>query len=179
MKFYWQKEKVLKVAFNKSLDGIVRNRIPEAKDKETIITNKKGKKTTLWDDKIEFPFKLDEDVMCIVWTDKRKFSFKIRKNYVWNGADIPAIFEILVGSKQEIQFLAPSMVHDFLLEYKNFIYKEVLNEEMSVAEYRRLTSLIFRQLLKNYNVKATKTNVMAWAVDVFQMTFNKGEWKIK
>lgn len=178
MKFYWQKEKVLKVAFNKELDGIVRSRIPETKDKEKIITNKEGKIVTLWEDKIQYPFKLDEDVICIVWTDKRKFSFKIRKGYVWNGADIPALCEVLVGSKQELQFLAPSMVHDFLLEYKEFIYKEVIKEEMSVAEYRRLTSLIFRQLLKNYGVRVVKTNIMSWAVDVFQMTLNKGQWKI-
>ncbi len=57
MKFYWQKEKVLKVAFNKELDGIIRNRIPESKDKETIITDKEGKVVTLWEDKIKFPFK--------------------------------------------------------------------------------------------------------------------------
>ena len=71
------------------------------------------------------------------------------------------------------------MVHDYLLEFKFDILKEVLNDEISIKEYRRLTSLIFRQLLKDDGTKTIKSNIMSGAVQFFQATINAREWKQK
>jgi hypothetical protein len=54
--------------------------------------------------------------------------------------------------------------------------KEVLFEKISKKEYRRLTSLIFRELIKKQGTNVIKANVMSWCVDVFQM-FNIRSWK--
>ena len=178
MIFPCDKEDVLIVKFNKELNNVVKVRIPSPKDKEKIALNKEKQTVTLWEDKAKYPYIVIEDVICTVFTTHRKFSFRIPVGYVWNGADIPWLCEMLVGSKQELDFLVPSMVHDFLLEHKKFIFKEVLSESMTVKEYRRLTSLIFRQLLKQYDVRVVKSNVMGWAVDVFQATINRKNWNM-
>ena len=49
--------------------------------------------------------------------------------------------------------------------------------ETSVGEYRRLTTLIFRQLLKNYEVNTIKANVMGGAVGGWQF-FSPQWWGI-
>ena len=65
-----------------------------------------------------------------------------------------------------------------MLEFKKYILKEVLYNMMSVSEYRRLTSLVFREKLKEQGTNVIKANIMSWAVDVFQHYGNKKEWKI-
>lgn len=156
------KEKLNKVIFN--VVPQVRVRVIETNDKKA-------------DEKKKFPFKLHNDVIVTVDTDERRFSFKIKKGYIWNGADIPRCFWRLVGSRTDNAFLTASMVHDFMLENKKFILEDVLKNTMTIKEYRRLTSLIFRQILKDTGTGTIKANVMAWCVDVFQMTINKRGWK--
>ena len=56
--------------------------------------------------------------------------------------------------------------------------KEILKGEISVREYRRLTSLIFRHIIKQQGTNTIKANIMAWGVDVFQMTCNRKNWKV-
>ena len=68
------------------------------------------------------------------------------------------------------------MVHDYMLENKKLIHDEILNKCISIKEYRRLTSLIFREILKASGVNVLKANVMAWFVDIYQRIFSRG-WK--
>lgn len=170
------KEKVLAVTFN--IEPLYHDRLLKLGDEKVVITDKEGKKTTLDKDKKKYPYKLDIDVICNVVTTVRTFSFTIPADYVWNGADIPSILWFFVGSKDNPEFKVPSMVHDFILEYKEYIYKNLLREQITVAEYRWLTSLIFRDLLKTYGTKTVKSNIMSGAVQAFQATFNSKEWKI-
>ena len=183
------KEKISKVIFN--VTPQVRVRVIEFEDADE---KKKEKR--------RFPFKLDNDVIvtvCIdggcwynelsnIQTEPRefgeivekqdtRFSFKISQNYIWNGADIPRFFWRFVGSKTDNAFLTASMVHDFMLENKEFLMKEVLQNKLSTKAYRRLTSLIFRQILKQTGIKTIKANVMSWCVQVYQSTFNAKEWR--
>lgn len=158
------KEKINKVIFN--ILPLVRLRVIDRDDTDKIKKEKS-----------KFPFKLHNDVIVTVDTDERRFSFKIKKGYIWNGADIPRCFWRLVGSRTDNAFLTASMVHDFMLENKKFIMEEVLKNSMFVKEYRRLTSLIFRQILKDTGTGTIKANVMAWCVQIFQSTFNRKEWK--
>ena len=104
------------------------------------------------------------------------FTFNIFKGYTWNGADIPRFLWRLVGSRTDNDFLVASMLHDYMLEFKTFIMKEILFEKISKKEYRRLTSLVFRELVKKQGTNVIKANVMSWCVDVFQM-FNVRSWK--
>ena len=129
--------------------------------------------------KVKYPFELFCTVTVTVKTDKREFSFDVYNGYTWNGADIPRILWRIVGSRTSNEFLIASMLHDYLLQFKKYILTEVLKNEVSINDYRRLTSLIFREKLKAQGVNTVKANIMSWAVDVFQHYGNKKGWKVK
>jgi len=160
-----KKENILKVAFDKTPK--VRVRVIDSElDSSELIADKK-----------KFPFKLDEDTHCIIWTTTRRFCFKVPKDYKWNGADIPNILFIF-GSSKDNDFLIASMIHDFILEKKEYVFKEVLKNEMTLKEYRRLTSLVFREILKSQKTNVIKANIMAFAVDAYQATLNRKSWDV-
>ncbi|DAB16854.1 TPA: hypothetical protein CPT98_07035 [Candidatus Gastranaerophilales bacterium HUM_19] len=127
-------------------------------------------------EKKDYPFKLHNDVPVHIITNKRAFGFTIPKKYIWNGADIPRLFWRLIGSKTDNAFLTASMVHDYMLENKIDILCRILQHCISMPEYRRLTSLIFREILKNSGENVIKANLMAWSVDIYQI-FHKRNWK--
>ena len=157
------KEKVLNVSFDSLPD--VRVRVINNDDVKDLIESKK-----------KYPFEIHNSVSVKVITTKRQFYFMIFNGYTWNGADIPRFCWRLVGSRTDNDFLIASMIHDYILEFKTYIKKEVLKEELSTKEYRRLTSLIFRQKLKDAEVGTIKANIMSYCVDVFQM-FNFKGWQ--
>ena len=90
--------------------------------------------------------------------------------------DIPKTL-FWIGQSKDNNYLIASMVHDFLLEKKEDIFKNKLLNTLTVKEYRRLTSLIFRQILKDQKTNVIKANIMAWCVDIFQATVNKKQWE--
>lgn len=171
------REKVLAVTFN--TEPLYHDRHVKPGDEKIIVEDKKGNRITLAAHKKLYPYKLDNEVICTVETTVRKFSFTIPKDYVWNGADIPPILWVFVGSKDNPEFKVPSLVHDFILEFKAYIFRNILCEIISMPDYRRLTSLIFRDLLKTYGTKTVKSNIMSGVVQMFQATFNCKEWNLK
>lgn len=157
------KEKVKSVEF--SQEPVVFVRVIHDYDTNDVKTNKK-----------KYPFELKNTLKVTVITTKNQFSFIIPSGYTWNGADIPRIFWRIIGSRTDNDFLVASMVHDYMLEFKYFILNEVLKNKMTVKEYRRITSLVFREKIKSQGTNTIKANVMAWCVDVFQI-FNKRSWQ--
>ena len=157
------KEKVLNVACNVVPDIRIR----------TITTQDSPEETY---DKKKYPFELYNDCTFIITTSVRTLTFKIDAGYKHNGADIPRPLWWL-GSSRDNDYVVASMVHDYLLQYKVKIYKEVFHEDITASEFRRLTSLIFREILKEHKMNVVKANVEAWFVDVFQGCFNKKGWK--
>lgn len=148
-------------------------------DFKITVQDKKGNRITLAEHKKLYPYVVANEVTWTVSTTIRDFSFTIPAGYLWNGADIPRLLWFFVGSKDSPQFKVPSMIHDFMLEYKDYIYINVLCKCMSIADFRRLSSLIFRQSLKDYGTRTVKSNVMSGCVQGFQATINRKEWKIK
>lgn len=108
----------------------------------------------------------------------RKFSIPIPVGYVWNGADIPRFLWRLIGSRTDNDFLIASMVHDYLLEFKFYIIDHIIGNTITIKQYRRLTSLIFRHVIKKQGTNTIKANIMSYCVDVFQM-FNFKGWRKK
>ena len=160
------KEQVLYVEIEPKPDA----RLRVINDNDTKPTKEAKKK---------YPFELFNTVTVTIVTDIREFSFDIYNGYTWNGADIPPFLWCLIGSRTSNEFLISSMLHDFMLQFKKYIIKEVLYNMITVSEYRRLTSLIFREKLKNQGTGTIKANIMAWCVDVFQHFGNRKEWKIE
>ena len=159
------KEQVLNIKFDKEPD--VRIRIINDDDTEATKQSK-----------IKYPFELFCTVTVTITTDFREFSFDIYNGYTYNGSDIPRFLWSFIGSRTDNQFLIAALCHDFLLEFKKYIINDVLENQITVDEYRRLTSLIFREKLKNQGVKTVKANIMAWAVDFYQHFGNKKGWNI-
>ncbi len=127
-------------------------------------------------EKKKYPFELKNGINVTVKTTKREFIFDIVKGYRWNGADIPRIFWRMIGSRTDNDFLVASMVHDYLIEFKKYILEEILKNSMTIAQYRRLTSLIFRTILKQQGNGNFKSNMMAFFVDIYQI-INKRGWQ--
>lgn len=157
------KEKILSVSFDAIPD--VRVRVINIDDVQEIIKSKK-----------KYPFELFNSLLVRISTTQRNFEFTIFNGYTWNGADIPRFFWRIIGSRTDNDFLVASMLHDYLLEFKTYIVNEVLNNKVSKKEYRRITSLIFRHVIKEQGTNTIKANVMAWCVDVYQM-FNRSGWQ--
>ena len=168
------REQVLYINFDEIPQ--TRDRKIYIKDYHTEAQDKDGNLITLAQDKRLYPYKLDNTVNVTVQTTKRIITFQIPAEYRWNGADIPKFLWSLVGSQHNPEFKVPSMLHDFMLEFKADILANLF--DCSVKEYRRITSLTFRQSLKDEGVKVVKSNIMSWFVQVFQATVNRGEWDL-
>lgn len=140
--------------FPKPVD--IRDNVIEFGDSETLIEYKK-----------EYPFKLFNSLTFCIQTTKRNFSLFIRQNFVWNGADIPP-FLWFIGTRTSNEFLLASLIHDFMLNEKYRIINEILYGKISLQEYRRLTSLIFREVLINTGTGRIKANIMSFSVDCWQ-----------
>lgn len=157
------KEKVLFINFDIIPD--IRIRVINDTDPKIVKKNK-----------IKYPFELYNTLQVEVITTVRTFKFYIYNGYTWNGADIPRFFYRTIGTRTSNSFLVASMIHDYLLEFKTYIIQEVLHNQITIPEYRRLTSLIFREKIKSQGTNVIKANLMAWCVDIFQMC-NKRSWQ--
>ena len=155
------------------LNKVIFNVVPQVRVRVIETNDKKAK------EKKKYPFKLDNDVIVTIDTDERRFSFKIKKGYIWNGADIPRVLWRAVGSRTDNDNLIASLVHDYMLEYRWEIIEDVLKNSMNIKEYRRLTSLIFRQILKDTGTNTIKANIMSWAVQTWQVFGVGKQWKKK
>ena len=155
----------IEVNFNKL--PVVKIRVIDKNDPDFVIKSKK-----------KYPFVLMNTIKVEIIEKKKNtyFEFEIPKGYIWNGADIPK-WLFVFGQSKDNNYLLASMVHDFMLEHKTFIYKYVLKKSMTVDEYRKLTSLIFREILKEEKTNVIKANFMAFAVDFYQKFINVKQWK--
>jgi len=155
----------IEVNFNKL--PVVKIRVIDKNDPDFVIKSKK-----------KYPFVLMNTIKVEIIEKKKNtyFEFEIPKGYIWNGADIPKCLFVF-GQSKDNNYLLASMVHDFMLEHKTFIYKYVLKKSMTVDEYRKLTSLIFREILKEEKTNVIKANFMAFAVDFYQKFINVKQWK--
>lgn len=168
------KEKILNVKWLSEPN--VRTRQIKDGDNKIVITDKTGKRTTLLQDKINYPFISEVACSLLIQTTLKDIQIDIEEHYVYNGSDIPAGLEFFVGSKEDIRFLKGALPHDYVLEHKEQ-FKDAFGAELSTAEFRRLTSLMFREVIKNTGTGTIKANIMSWCVDVFQMTLNRRAWK--
>lgn len=158
------KEQIQKIKLSEKPD--IRIRVINDDDPKPIKENK-----------IKYPFELFNTIKVTIKTTKREFSFDIPKGYTYNGSDIPKFFYRVVGTRTDNTFLMSALLHDYLLDFKSFIISKCIKEQITVEEYRRLTSLIFREKLKLQGVNTIKANIMSFCVDVFQIV-NKKSWKI-
>ena len=150
-----RKEEITEILFTPIPDVSIR--VIEFGDNQPIIDSKK-----------KYPFKINNSITVFIGTTEFDFNFCIHNGFTWNGADIPRFLWQIIGSRTDNDFLLASMVHDYMLNFKHYIMNEVLNQKLSAEEYRRLTSLIFREIIKKNGTKPIKANIMSFFVDCWQ-----------
>lgn len=160
-----------------SVEGDPYIRVPRVHDKDPKtmrLDRETGEPITLWEEKMRYPYKTKVASTLYIKTTKRDLAVKLLldgDSFCWNGQNIiSCLWSILHMSKHSPEGLQASKWHDIFL-YKKKEYISMFRESdpsMTISQYRRLTSLIFRQLLMNNGVPKIKAYVMAWFVDQWQ-----------
>lgn len=159
---------------------LIRKRIIEDKDYKIVLDTKTN--YTLAEDKETYPSIFDNHVMIHVVTTSFDFVFDIEERYRWNHADILGIIQIIaLCSKDDRRVILASGIHDYILEMKNKVFKAVKDvfKDLTVAQYRKLTSNIFEYVLVSQGMSKLQAKMMANVVDWFQKNFQKTKWVIE
>lgn len=111
---------------------------------------------------IKKPYLLLKTVILKV-TYKKQVSFiYIPKNYSWNGANIPKLAWVIIGSKDDPKFRIASMVHDWLCEH----HEDSRND-------RYLSTTILCSLCTVAGIERWRVFLVKHTVDNFQKIFGK------
>jgi hypothetical protein len=188
---FWDKEKIISVyETSVQTEGDPYIRTPKTQDKDPSTRRadrETGEIITLWEEKLRYPYKTRREANLIVETTSRTLTIPLLldedpcskvKGFFWNGQNIPELMWSILGiSKDSPCGLLASKWHDFLLYRK----KEVLagingknSTKLDFKKYRRLTNLIYRELLKNMGIGTIKANIMSGAVAAWQ--FVSPQW---
>lgn len=181
---FWDKEKIITVYEKpESVEGDPYIRVPREcdKDPKTMrIDRETGDYITLYEEKLRYPYKTRVASTLFIKTNIRTYEIKLeleKGSWCWNGQNISkALWSILGISKHSPVGLKASKWHDYLLFKKNEILDNLKRKGINInyKQYRRLTTLIYRQLLKNSGVNTVKANIMAGAVGAWQ--FVSPQW---
>lgn len=158
---------------------LIRKRIIEAKDYGIVLDTKTN--YTLAKDKEIYPSIFDNHFMIHITTNSFDFVFDIENRYRWNHADILGLIQIIaMCSKDDRRVILASGIHDYMLEMKQKVFKAVktVYSDLTVPQYRKLTSNIFEYILVSQGMGTTHAKMMANVVDWFQKNFQKKKWVI-
>lgn len=161
-------------------------RIPSEADKlpQTIRRDRQtGEMITLWEEKLRYPFKTKVASRLYVRTRERLYKFDLRLDengcYFWDGSTTPKITWSILGlSSTSPEGLQASKWHDNLLQFKQEAYDtaKIYNKDLTVSEFRELTTNIYKTFLINHGVNKAKAWVMGFAINFYQTFFNK-DWR--
>lgn len=164
------KVKVLNFEF---LDKIhLEDRTPEFGMPEELL-NDIAKKPTMVMDEIRFKINLSVDNKLV------ELRHTIEKGFCYNRADIPSLLQFVTFDKHSPYVKDASLIHDYLLDNRIDLYTEWHFETLGIhrAQFRKITSEVFKLALIQNAVNPIKATIMAAAVDVFQAS-PIGGWKV-
>lgn len=172
------KEKIITVyEIPTSVEGDPYIRVPKVEDKDPRtmrVDRETGEYITLWEEKMRYPYKTKVASELHIVTNEREYVMGLNLSddgYFWNGGNILIILWSLIGiSRHSPEILQASKWHDIFIQEKDDYYKRFkkVSPNMTTGDYRRMTSLIFRQLLVNNGVGRIKASIMSWFVDQWQ-----------
>ena len=103
------------------------------------------------------PFINKKNVNYFINYKGEEFTIFIPKSYTWDGASIPFGFRWILGGKGNPKFLVASCVHDKMCENKYLVNYN-----------RKLSSIIFKELLLSCGLSKIKANIMFQTVNNYQ-----------
>ena len=94
----------------------------------------------------------------------------VPKGFCYNLADIPFLCQLISYDKHSPFVKDASFIHDYLIDRKKELYKhwDLENKDISPADFRLMTSLIFCHQLKKNAVPYNKAHIMAFFVNMWQ-----------
>lgn len=109
------------------------------------------------------PFIVTDNINISIYYMSQNYKFMIFAGYDWNGANVPAFAQFIIGQRTEPRFMLSSCVHDYLCEHHT-----VINDD------RYLSTLIFETLCLHFGkFNAVKRWAMFHGVDNWQKLFGK------
>jgi hypothetical protein len=112
----------------------------------------------------EYPFINCSSLKVRITYYGQQCEFHVPKGFRWDGATIPWFVWWIVGSKTENRYRLPSMIHDYMC-----------NNKYVVNFNRKLSSDVFRALLRANAVAKWRIGVMYFFVELCQKYWVK-EW---
>jgi hypothetical protein len=112
----------------------------------------------------EYPFINCSNLKVRITYHGQQYEFHVPKGFRWDGATIPWFVWWIVGSKTENRYRLPSMIHDYMC-----------NNKYVVNFNRKLSSDVFRALLRANAVAKWRIGVMYFFVELCQKYWVK-EW---
>lgn len=126
----------------------------------------------------KYPFMVVEDIPFEIrfafkgcqFTKEIILSDTIPAGYVYNMADIPFFLQPISYDKHSPFVRNASLIHDYILEHKEELYKMWKLEEYGLdhRDFRILSSDVFEAVLIQAGVPEKKARLMRNSVDVFQ-----------
>lgn len=143
---------------------------PKIKERQPV----KGMSKMELDSIKRFPFmvvkSVNFDIMLDIHGKKFIFGGTIPKGFCYNMADIPDVLQCISYDKHSPFVRTASLIHDYLLVNKFRLYEKWQLDKLGLtfAEFRDVTSNVFRIELENSAVPVKKASLMAKAVNLWQ-----------
>ena len=159
-------------------------RVPREADKAPStyrIDRETGEVISLWEEKMRYPYKTKVASRLYVKTTERTYEFQLKLEdgaYLWNGSNICRAFWTVLGINQNSpRGLQASKWHDNLLQFKQESFEQArkFNPEITMKEFRSLTTHVYVRLLINNAVNPIKAWFMGMFVNLWQ--FFNSDWR--
>lgn len=127
---------------------------------------------------IKKPFITTKNIILSFKLNKQVYYFPIQSGFIFDGATIIKILVPLIGLGTDIRFMKAALIHDYFLDHKSEIYPLYFKSKISVREFIILTTILFKEILRQNYVSKIKSSIMAFSVGEWQKSiFNKKMWR--
>lgn len=129
-------------------------------------------------DIIKKPFITTKKIILSFELNKEAYYLPIKSGFIFDGATIIKIFTPIIGIGTDIRFMKAALIHDYFLDHRSEIYPICFKSKISVKNFITLTTILFKEILRQNYVSDIKSNIMAFFVEEWQKSiFNKKMWK--
>lgn len=128
---------------------------------------------------IKKPFITTKDIILSFNLNSKIYYFPIKAGFIYDGATIIRLLVPLIGLGTDIRFMKAALIHDYFLDHKSEIYPLYFKNKLNIGEFIKLTTILFKEILRQNYVSKIKSNIMAFCVDEWQKSiFNKKMWRV-